>query len=59
MSIFVLEPGDKEFLEECPVCGEGYMVPTSGGWHQCSECGVEAKENEYGVLCYDSNVTFG
>ena len=58
MSYHVLEPGDEEFLEECPVCGKGYMVPTSGNWFQCSECGVEAEEDEYGLLNWDSDVVF-
>ena len=44
MSYHELDPGD----EECPKCGDGYMVQTDGDWHQCSECGFEAEENEYG-----------
>lgn len=58
MAYHILEPGDEEFLEECPVCGEGYMVPTLGHWHQCSECGVEAEEDEYGLLMFDSSIKF-
>lgn len=58
MAFHILEPGDEEFLEECPVCGKGYMVPTYGYWHQCSECGVEAEEDEYGLLQFDSSVKF-
>lgn len=50
-----IEEGDKEFLEECPLC-DGYMVPTWGNWYQCSECGVEAEENEYGLLGFDESV---
>lgn len=46
---------EKEFLERCPKCEEGYMVPTVGDWHECSECGLEAEENEYGVLMYDED----
>lgn len=53
-----LSAEDKEFLEQCPVCGEGYMVPTMGHWYQCSECGVEAEQNDYGVLLFDSSVKF-
>lgn len=56
MTFHVLEPGDEEFLEECPVCGKGYMVPTIGNWYQCSECGVEAEEDEYGLLIFDSSI---
>lgn len=52
MSYHEIEPGDEEFLEDCPKCDKGYMVPTSGDWYQCSECGFEAEENEYGVLVY-------
>ena len=52
MSYHELEPADEEFLEECPKCGDGYMVPTSGDWYQCSEGGFEAEENDYGVLVY-------
>ena len=58
MAYHELDPGDEEFLEECPVCGEGYMVPTMGHWYQCSECGVEAEENDYGILLFDSSVDF-
>lgn len=53
-----LDPGDEEFLEECPVCNNGYMVPTIGGWYQCSECGVEAEDDGYGNLLYDSSIKF-
>ena len=42
MAFHKFEEGDEEFLEECPVCGKGYMVPEFGEWYQCSECGVEA-----------------
>ena len=56
MSYHELDPGDEEYLEECPACGEGYMVPTGGGWHQCSQCGVEAKEDDYGLLWFDESV---
>ena len=45
MALFELEPGDEEFLDECPVCCKGYMVPTYGHWYQCSERG-EAKTTE-------------
>ena len=58
MAFHVLEPGDEEFLERCPVCEEGYMVPTYGNWYQCSECGIEAEENDYGWLMYDGSVEF-
>ena len=58
MAYHELEPGDEDVLEECPVCRNGYMVPTLGNWYQCSECGVEAEENEYGLLMYDENVEF-
>ena len=58
MSYHELEPGDEEFLEKCPVCDAGYMVPTFGGWYQCSECGVEAQEDEYGNLLFDEKVEF-
>ena len=58
MAYHVLEPGDEEFLEECPVCREGYMVPTMGNWYQCSECGVEAEIDDYGLLMYDADVEF-
>ncbi len=54
MAYHVLEPGDEEFLEECPKCSDGYMVPTYGDWYQCSECGFEAQMNDYGVLVYDA-----
>lgn len=54
MSYHELDPGDEEFLEECPVCGNGYMVPTMGEWYQCSECGVEAQEDN-GLLYFDSD----
>lgn len=50
-----LEPGDEKFLEQCPICEEGYMVPTIGYWYQCSHCGVEALESEYGVLMFAGN----
>ncbi len=30
MSIHMLESGNEEFLEKCPVCDNGYMVPTTG-----------------------------
>ena len=53
-----IEPGDEEFLERCPVCDNGYMVPTIGKWHQCSNCGVEAEESEYGLLMFDDDVKF-
>lgn len=56
MAYHELEPGDEAFLEECPVCGKGYMVPTFGNWHQCSNCGVEAEEDDYGCLLFDSNL---
>lgn len=56
MPYHVLEPGDEEFLEKCPVCDEGYMVPTYGKWYQCSECGVDAKKDEYGILWFDKEV---
>ena len=46
MAFHKLEPGDKEILEKCPECDEGYMVPTMGNWHQCSHCDVEAEEDE-------------
>ncbi|RGO28045.1 hypothetical protein DXB23_01555 [Dorea sp. OM02-2LB] len=58
MGFYELEDGDEEFLEKCPVCDEGYMVPTLAEWYQCSNCGVEAKINEYGLLVYDSSVRF-
>lgn len=58
MPFHELEPGDEEVLEQCPVCGDGFMVPTSGNWYQCSECGVEAEESDYGVLMFDSSVDF-
>lgn len=58
MAYHILEAGDEEILEKCPVCDEGYMVPTVGNWHQCSECGVEAEEDEDGLLMYDSSVVF-
>lgn len=58
MAFHVLEPGDEEFLERCPVCEEGYMVPTYGNWSQWSECGIEAEENDYGCLMYDGSVEF-
>lgn len=54
MSFHELEPGDEEFLEECPICNKGYMVPTYGNWYQCSECGVEAEEQD-GLLWWDNN----
>lgn len=53
MAYHELEPGDEEFLDECPRCGKGYMVPTMGKWYQCSECGIEAQEDDYGLLWYD------
>lgn len=53
-----IEPGDEEFLEECPICREGYMVPTIGNWHKCSHCGVEAEESEYGLLQFDNSIKF-
>lgn len=56
MAFHELEPGDEEFLEECPVCNDGYMVPLYGNWYQCSNCGVEAEENDYGVLMFDNSV---
>lgn len=49
-----LEPGDEDFLEKCPICNEGYMIPSYGGWHHCSNCGEEAKEDEYGILWFDN-----
>ena len=58
MAYHVLEPGDEEFLDKCPVCGEGYMVPTMGGWYQCSECGIEAEMDDGGLLMYDADVEF-
>ena len=48
-----LEPSDEEVLDKCPKCDKGYMVPTLGDWYQCSECGFEAKEDDYGVLWFD------
>lgn len=56
MAYHELDPGDEEFLEGCPVCGEGYMVPTMRHWYQCSEFGVEAEENDYGILMFNSSV---
>lgn len=56
MAFHELEEGDEEFLEECPVCGKEYMVPEFGGWYQCSECGVEAQDNGYGLLMFDESV---
>lgn len=53
MSFHELEPGDEEFLEECPICNKGYMVPTYGNWYQCSECGVSAEEQD-GLLWWDN-----
>ena len=53
MAFHKLETGDKEILEKCPECDEGYMVPTMGNWHQCSHCGVEAEEDDYGLLWFD------
>lgn len=58
MAYHKLEPGDEEFLEECPVCGDGYMVPTCGNWYQCSECGVEAEGDDYGCLLFDDDIEF-
>ena len=58
MAIHKLEPGDEMFLEKCPVCNNGYMVSTYGHWHQCSECGVEAEADDYGVLWFDRSVKF-
>lgn len=58
MAYHVLEPGDEDFLDQCPVCEEGYMVPTFGNWYQCSECGVEAQEDDYGNLLFDSDIEF-
>lgn len=49
-----LDPGDEEFLEKCPVCEEGYMAPTMGHWHQCSKCGAEAEEDDYGLLWFEN-----
>ena len=49
-----LEPGDEEFLQKCPICNEGYMIPSYGGWHHCSNCGEEAKEDAYGILWFDN-----
>ncbi len=47
-----IEDDDVDFLEDCPKCKKGYMVPTYGNWHQCSHCGIEAEEDDYGVLWY-------
>lgn len=50
-----IEPGDEEFMEQCPMCEKGYMVITSWPWHQCSYCGIEAKEGEEdGLLWFDT-----
>lgn len=56
MAYHELEPGDEEFLEECPVCKDGYMVPTLGKWYQCSNCGIEAEEGDDGLLWFDGSV---
>lgn len=56
MAYHELDPGDEEWLDRCPICENGYMVPTMGNWYQCSECGVEAQENECGILLFDSSV---
>ena len=53
MAYHKLEPGDEKHLELCPECENGYMVPTMGHWYQCSECGVEAEEDDYGNLLFD------
>lgn len=56
MSYHKLEPGDKDFLEECPFCENGYMVPTYGDWYQCSECGVEGQLSDGGCLMFDESL---
>lgn len=53
MSYFEIEPGDENILVRCPKCHNGYMVPTMGDWYQCSECGIEAYE-ENDVLWYSA-----
>ena len=58
MAYHELEPGDEDFLEQCPVCGQGYMVPNYGDWYQCNECGVEAEIDEHGLLMFDSDIEF-
>ena len=58
MAFHELEQGDEDVLEKCPICEDGYMVPTFGNWYQCSECGIEAEEDEYGLLMFDENVEF-
>ena len=55
MAYHKLDPGDEEFLEKCPKCEIGYMVPNFGDWYQCSECGLEAQMDKYGLLEYDVN----
>ena len=52
MAYHEVEPEDKAILDVCPKCEEGYMVPIVGNWHQCSECGFEAEEDDYGSLNY-------
>ena len=54
MSYHKLDPGDKDVLDLCPECDEGYMVPTRGNWYQCSECGFEAEMDDYGNYISDS-----
>ena len=49
-----LEPGDEDFLSKYPICNEGYMIPSYGGWYHCSNCGEEAKEDDYGILWFDN-----
>lgn len=58
MAVYELDPDDEEYLEDCPLCGEGYMVPTYGHWYECNNCGVEAEENEYGLLMFDADIDF-
>lgn len=41
-------------LDDCPKCGNGKMISTTGNWYECDECGFEAKEDEFGVLYYES-----
>lgn len=53
MAYHELEPSDEKFLEECPVCKKGYMVPTMGNWYKCSICDVEAEENDFGLVMLD------
>lgn len=58
-----VKQNDEEFLEEecfeeCPVCRNGYMIPTMNNWYECNECGVEAEENDYGLLMFDNGIDF-